>query len=320
MKFWVGVTDISWFRFHAGRQKDLNSDGNSALEVNFWQPSGRAPFAHLEENSPFLFKAKAPINKIVGLGFFTAFHKMSVDSAWELFGAANGTDNQLQMSRLIRSLVTAERKSDRHLEIGCTILSDCHFFDENDWIDAPEDWKSNIVTGKYYDSQNNIGGRLWDTIQMRLLDRLSLKRLWEETHEVSDQPLFTMRPTKVRLGQGGFRLKVTEAYGRRCALTGESTLPVLEAAHILPISEAGPNDVENGLLLRSDFHKLFDLGMVGVTPDYRIKISPAIREAFFNGKAYYRLDNQMVHHLPQEDSQRPNREFLEWHQSHVFRG
>jgi putative restriction endonuclease len=37
-----------------------------------------------------------------------------------------------------------------------------------------------------------------------------------------------------RLGQGAFRLLVTDAYQRRCAVTGERTLPVLDAAHIRP--------------------------------------------------------------------------------------
>ena len=39
-----------------------------------------------------------------------------------------------------------------------------------------------------------------------------------------------------RLGQGSFRIVVTDAYERRCALTGERTLPVLDAAHIKPYS------------------------------------------------------------------------------------
>jgi hypothetical protein len=42
-----------------------------------------------------------------------------------------------------------------------------------------------------------------------------------------------------RLGQGSFRVLVTETYQRRCALTGEKTLPVLEAAHIKPYAELG---------------------------------------------------------------------------------
>jgi hypothetical protein len=45
-------------------------------------------------------------------------------------------------------------------------------------------------------------------------------------------------PVQPRLGQGAFRLLVTDAYGRRCAVTGERTLPVLDAAHIRPIPSA----------------------------------------------------------------------------------
>ena len=44
----------------------------------------------------------------------------------------------------------------------------------------------------------------------------------------------------------------------RCAVTGEKTLPVLDAAHILPYSKGGSHDVRNGLLLRRDIHSLFD--------------------------------------------------------------
>lgn len=65
-----------------------------------------------------------------------------------------------------------------------------------------------------------------------------------------------------RLGQGGFRLAVTDAYGRACAVTQEHSLPVLEAAHIRPCGNGGAHEVQNGLLLRSDLHRLFDRGYV----------------------------------------------------------
>lgn len=42
-----------------------------------------------------------------------------------------------------------------------------------------------------------------------------------------------------RLGQGAFRVLVTDVYGRKCAVTGERTLPALEAAHIRPYAEGG---------------------------------------------------------------------------------
>jgi hypothetical protein len=65
-------------------------------------------------------------------------------------------------------------------------------------------------------------------------------------------------PTLVRprLGQGAFRVIVIEVYDRRCTITGERTLPVLEAAHIKPYVSGGPHPPENGLLLRSDLHTL----------------------------------------------------------------
>lgn len=63
-----------------------------------------------------------------------------------------------------------------------------------------------------------------------------------------------------RLGQGSFRVLVTETYERRCAVTGEKVLPVLEAAHIHPVAADGVHRIDNGLLLRSDLHTLFDKG------------------------------------------------------------
>ena len=79
----------------------------------------------------------------------------------------------------------------------------------------------------------------------------------------------------------------SDAYKRRCAITGESTLPVLEAAHIRPFAKSGVNEVSNGMLLRSDFHRLFDAGLVTVTPELRVEVSTQIKEQWFNGQPYY---------------------------------
>lgn len=67
-------------------------------------------------------------------------------------------------------------------------------------------------------------------------------------------------PTLIRprLGQGAFRASVTSVYQHRCALTGERTLPILDAAHIRPYDQGGEHEVTNGLLLRTDIHRLFD--------------------------------------------------------------
>jgi hypothetical protein len=72
-----------------------------------------------------------------------------------------------------------------------------------------------------------------------------------------------------RLGQGLFRILVTDAYSRRCAITGERTLPVLEAAHIKPYSLVKRHELPNGLLMRSDLHRLLDEGYLTVDPGDR---------------------------------------------------
>ena len=97
-----------------------------------------------------------------------------------------------------------------------------------------------------------------------------------------------------RLGQGAFRVLVTDIYQRRCAVTQERTLPALEAAHIRPYGDGGEHEARNGLLLRRDIHSLFDAGYVTVTPDLRFEVSRRIREEFDNGKHYYALHGRTI--------------------------
>jgi len=101
-------------------------------------------------------------------------------------------------------------------------------------------------------------------------------------------------------------------------ITGESTLVALEAAHIVPYSKDGSHEIQNGLLLRADFHRLFDVGLVSITQDLNIKVSPKIRETWFNGKAYYRLNNQPLSILPDLPEHRPDPDRLGWHYKNRF--
>jgi putative restriction endonuclease len=134
----------------------------------------------------------------------------------------------------------------------------------------------------------------------------------EERH---DRPEYLV---KGRLGQGAFRVLVTDAYKRRCAITGERTLPVLDAAHIKPYADSGPNLVENGLLLRSDLHKLFDIGYVTVTPDFRVEVSAKIKEEYENGREYYSHHGQRLLIIPESAKDKPSKQFLEWHNQNRF--
>jgi len=305
VRYWLGVTDNGWFDY-------LSHEGVD--EVNFWHPSGKAPFVGLEQGAPFLFKLKRPFNHVAGGGFFVKFSVLPLSLAWDTFERKNGASTRELFERMIRPL--SPDPGARDPDIGCTILASPFFWPKESWIPDPEAWSGNIVTGRYYDTTRAEGARLWSAVQARLdvADSALSAVVASEPPATYGDPVLV----KPRLGQGAFRVCVTDAYRRRCAITGESTLPVLEAAHILPFSESGPHEVSNGLLLRSDFHKLFDLGLVTVTPDFHVEVSPRIRDAWFNGKAYYRLNRQRLASIPDEESQQPDPTLLRWHNEHRY--
>lgn len=311
MKYWVGVTDNTWFNYQNQHKFD---------EVNFWQPSATPPFKNAQEGMPFLFKLKKPNNHIAGGAFFVTYSTLPMTLAWDVFGAKNGADSLNNLKVLIDPLANGSRKDNL---VGCTILTKPFFFSQENWIPTPASFALNIVRGKMYNSEEDEGRQLWMAVQ----ERLTMTSLYNDIASVEIKNLSIKdeaekygKPylAKPRLGQGAFRLLVTDAYHRRCAITGESTLPVLEAAHIVPYAQAGTHEVSNGLLLRADFHKLFDAGLVTVTPDMHITISPQIREAWFNGKAYYRLQGQPLASIPDLPAMRPNPDFLDWHNKNRF--
>lgn len=122
-----------------------------------------------------------------------------------------------------------------------------------------------------------------------------------------------------RLGQGAFRVLVTDLYGRRCAVTRERTLPALEAAHILPYGQGGEHEVKNGILMRRDIHSLFDSGYVTVTPELVFEVSRKIKEEFESGRDYYRMHGTSVI-TPRRPELQPDRELLRWHNENTYRG
>lgn len=307
MKYWVGVTDNGWFEFLSNAGVD---------EVNFWQPKGKVTFAGLQPGSPYLFKLKRPFNHVAGGGYFVKSTSLPLSIAWETFGLKNGAPSRQLFESMIRKFITDPNVRDP--EIGCTVLSEPFFWPKELWIPEPVGFAGSIVRGRYYETNNPDEAHLWTQVQERLDGRV----ISGPKHLATESGLFERYGapvlTKPRLGQGGFRVLVTDAYRRRCALTGESTLPVLDAAHILPFAESGPHDVSNGMLLRSDFHKLFDIGMITVTPNFRVEVSPRIREDWFNGKAYYRLHGQELANVPESVSERPSPDFLRWHNDNRF--
>lgn len=78
---------------------------------------------------------------------------------------------------------------------------------------------------------------------------------------------------KVRLHQRRFHQLVVKAYQVRCAVCRIRHDELLNAAHILPDRDhRGRPEVPNGLSLCKIHHAAFDAHILGVTPDYLIRI------------------------------------------------
>ncbi|MEI6766898.1 MAG: HNH endonuclease signature motif containing protein [Bacteroidota bacterium] len=262
MKFYLGVTDVEWFQFLSKKENE---------DINFWQPGGNSHFRVLAPGAPFLFKLKSPYNSIAGIGFFSSHSILPIDIAWDIFGERNGLHSLIQFKKKIMGYRSGDNLFSDNPNIGCIVLTDPIFFKPEDWIPVPEDWSRSIVQGKSYSCENEIGRKLWERVEMLLQEY----RLFERAENSKSQLIledpgsdYTRKYlTKVRLGQGAFRVQLTDAYYRKCSVTGEKTLPVLEAAHIKPFAESGPNHISNGILLRADLHKLYDSGYITFTKD-----------------------------------------------------
>ncbi len=310
MRIYVGVTDREWYEFLRSRP--------TIDEVNFWQPSGGRRFGAITTGDLFLFKLHYPANAIVGGGTLVSFDSFPAWLVWDAFQEKNGASSYEEMCRRIERYRGRRMSVAGTESVGCIILTDPFFFDEQNWMTAPADWSKNIVQGKTYTGDSPEGARM--------LRQVSAHRAGLGVAEgpassrIPDLPMFS-EPVlgRRRLGQGAFRLLVVDAYGRRCAVSGEKALPVLQSAHIRPVTQGGQHRIDNGLLLRSDIHTLFDRGYATITPGGRFMASRRLKADYDNGEPYYALENRTVS-LPIDASDQPAREFLEWHNSEVYLG
>ncbi len=313
MQLYVAVTDNDWFALHASK--------TGVDEVNFWRPSPEAKFKALEPGELLLFKLKCPNDAIAGGGFFTRFLQMPINMAWETFAEENGVRSLPEFRSRIARIRHVPMQAGDNPTVGCIMLAEPFFWSKSDWIPRPAEFRLSTQEGKTFNSEETVGRRLWDAVSERL-KRTPASLLEQDTATVAAIESNGFGKPQIvhpRLGQGLFRVLVTEAYSRRCAITGERTLPVLEAAHIKPYSVVMRHEVSNGLLLRSDLHRLFDEGYLTVDPkDRRIVVSKRIKEEFENGKDYYKLENQLLRE-PLEQWARPLTENLEYHAYNRFR-
>jgi putative restriction endonuclease len=193
------------------------------------------------------------------------------------------------------------------------------FFAPDAWIEGPRDWPPANLRHKKYDLTTGEGFRVWEECRARIIQPMPVDTAEQLVVMREELPRYgTPYLVEPRLGQGIFRIAVMEAYSRACAVTGEHSLPALEASHIQPYAKHGPHEVRNGVLLRADLHRLFDQGYVTITTDHRLEVSPRLKLDYQNGRSYYPLQESLLS-LPVSQGEVPSIDFLRWHNEHVYR-
>ncbi|MFC2038847.1 HNH endonuclease [Chloroflexota bacterium] len=116
-----------------------------------------------------------------------------------------------------------------------------------------------------------------------------------DPHNIFDAREKTIAPIIRRRGQPQFRKELLKSYEYKCAISGCDTVEVLEAVHIIPYKGPDTNHVSNGLLLRVDFHLLFDLGLIAIDAEtMKLVISSRLSQteySAFNGTSIAIPDN-----------------------------
>ena len=313
MRIFVAITDNNWYQLHASR--------SNVEEVNFWRPSPTANFVALHAGELMLFKLHSPLNFIVGGGFFTRFLHLPISLAWDAFGEANGVSSLQEMRARIAEYRHIKLNLGDNPNVGCIMLAEPFFWPRELWIPSPAEFSRYNQQGQGFDSETGVGNSLWNAVSERLksVPPTRIDTAIATVSAIESGGYGKPQIVLPRLGQGSFRVLVTDVYDRRCAFTGERTLPVLDAAHITPYSVSKRHELPNGLLMRSDLHRLFDGGYLTVDPvERKVVVSNRIRQEFENGKEYYRLEGQMVRE-PSDPNMRPLSENLEYHAYNVFR-
>jgi putative restriction endonuclease len=128
--------------------------------------------------------------------------------------------------------------------------------------------------------------------------------------------VLTARP----LRDAAFSRIVRKAYNRTCAMTGLQLVNgggrcEIEAAHIRPVENDGPDSPRNGLALSRTVHWLFDRGFLSLEDNGTIlqatKLVPDPVKRLLNPEGKI--------HLPSDRNSAPHSVFLRWHRDNKFK-
>ena len=248
--------------------------------------------------------------KIVGGGFFIGWNKISVSKAWESFGVRNGvTDLDDFISEV------EEHGGNKKSNLIAATLGNNFIFDKNSVLNIPDEVSSHFKSGlRFVLSTDDPTGRYLSKIVKRLYDE-EIERFgynWQGIYYLASRSHF-------RSYAAGFYARVRAAYNFTCAISGNNSAPLLEVAQIRPFYDFNEQTANNGILMRSDFHRLFSLGYFTLVYENEnklvMKMSPCLKSV--GGESYLAYDGKEIT-LPKDKEKRPSPENLEWHRNTCY--
>ncbi len=190
--------------------------------------------------------------------------------------------------------------------------------------------KRNVV-GAQHGAQAEVGvwnefSNDWERLTFeseRLLNQIT-GRVAKSVEEAREFPEGRSREAliRTRVNQGFFRSAVLAAYGARCCITGLSIPQLLTASHIVPWSVDVRNrtNPRNGLCLNAIHDRAFDCGLLTVTPDLKVNISPKVRTSAADVAAREFLRRFDGASIRQPRRFVPSADFLRYHNEKIFLG
>lgn len=282
--------------------------------ANFWRKDQRS--LALQPGSYFYFKLRGS-RAIVGRGQFREQQTMDIPSAWRLFGHGNGVASEEELRTRASSVLNLTLDA----PINCLVFDNIQLLPPQRYFDISlARFPNGIMGPKFYEE-----GELEDVAAAfeTHAGPYRHRELAEAETILRNQGLFDpatietarqyqLRAICQRMGQSAFRLTLLGAYLGRCSVSDCDAVEALEAAHIIPYKGAATNTIQNGLLLRSDLHTLFDLGSWTLSDDYRVILSPRLINT-----VYAQFDTQPLR-LPNQTNLFPSVEAIRHHRQNTF--
>ena len=160
-------------------------------------------------------------------------------------------------------------------------------------------------------------GLVWEASRLR--ERLMGSDPEETSFRRPDGPSETMRMRRHRVHQSFFRAAILSSYEESCCVTGVAVPECLIASHIVPWSfdERFRTDPTNGLCLSATFDRIFDAGLMTITPDLTLRFSSRLL------KSKQSLVQEMFCIYHERSIHKPNRflpaeTHLKWHNNSRF--